>query len=101
VVIAPPGQRPDNVGIVEPSQADPAPTPGGPNPMEPSFVHLRVHSEYSLADGLVRVKPLVAAAAARGMPAVVCSPISPISSPWCASTMPPAAGIKPIVGVDA
>ena len=34
------------------------------------FVHLRVHTEYSLSDGLVRVKPLVARVAELGMPAV-------------------------------
>ena len=32
--------------------------------MNPGFVHLHVHTEYSLVDGLVRVKPLVAACAA-------------------------------------
>ena len=26
-----------------------------------SFVHLRVHSEYSLRDSMVRIKPLLAA----------------------------------------
>ena len=36
----------------------------------PPFVHLHVHSEYSLVDGLVRIKPLVKAAADAGMPAV-------------------------------
>ena len=34
------------------------------------FVHLSVHTEYSLVDSVVRVKPLVKAAAERGMPAV-------------------------------
>ena len=34
------------------------------------FVHLHVHSEYSLADGLFKVKDLVGRAAAAGMPAV-------------------------------
>ena len=34
------------------------------------FVHLHVHSEYSLADGLFKVKDLVKRAAAAGMPAV-------------------------------
>ncbi|MBW9274465.1 MAG: PHP domain-containing protein, partial [Candidatus Thiodiazotropha sp. (ex. Lucinisca nassula)] len=38
--------------------------------MEAPFVHLRVHSEYSLVDGLVRVKPLVKQVAETGMPAV-------------------------------
>ncbi|MGB0663552.1 MAG: DNA polymerase III subunit alpha [Pontibacterium sp.] len=39
-------------------------------PSAPQFVHLRVHSEFSLIDGLIRVKDLVGAAAADGMPAV-------------------------------
>ena len=35
-----------------------------------SFVHLHVHSEYSMLDGAARVKPLVSAAAEQGMPAI-------------------------------
>ena len=35
-----------------------------------SFVHLRVHSDYSLSDGLCRVKKLPGWVADRGMPAV-------------------------------
>ena len=31
--------------------------------MSVSFVHLRLHTEYSLVDGLVRIKPLVKALA--------------------------------------
>ena len=38
--------------------------------MPASFVHLRLHTEYSLVDGLVRVKPLVKALTAMNMPAV-------------------------------
>ena len=38
--------------------------------MPDGFVHLHVHSEYSLADSVVRVPDLVAATAAAGMPAV-------------------------------
>ena len=34
------------------------------------FVHLSVHTEYSLVDSIVRVKPLVAAVQAAGMPAI-------------------------------
>ena len=35
-----------------------------------SFVHLHVHSEYSMLDGAARVKPLVNAAVEAGMPAI-------------------------------
>ena len=38
--------------------------------MSASFVHLRMHTEYSLVDGLVRVKPLVKALTGLNMPAV-------------------------------
>ena len=38
--------------------------------MKQEFVHLRVHSEYSLSDGVVRIKPLVAECVRQGMPAV-------------------------------
>ena len=37
---------------------------------QPSFIHLRVHTEYSLVDGLVRVKPLMSALSEDAMPAV-------------------------------
>ncbi len=33
------------------------------------FVHLRVHTEYSLVDGVVRIPQLMRAAAGAGMPA--------------------------------
>ena len=36
---------------------------------EPRFVHLRVHSDYSMIDGLAKTAPLVKKAAALGMPA--------------------------------
>jgi DNA polymerase III, alpha subunit (EC 2.7.7.7) len=37
---------------------------------EPRFVHLRVHSDYSMIDGLAKTGPLVKKAAALGMPAL-------------------------------
>ena len=36
----------------------------------PEFVHLHVHTAYSLLDGAIRVKDLLAQAQAYGMPAV-------------------------------
>lgn len=38
--------------------------------MAPEFVHLHVHSEYSLLDGAARLKDLVASAARMGMPSL-------------------------------
>ena len=35
-----------------------------------SFVHLRLHTEYSLIDGLLRIKPTLERVAELGMPAV-------------------------------
>ena len=37
---------------------------------QPRFIHLRVHTEYSLLQGAVRVKGLPGQVAAMGMPAV-------------------------------
>ncbi len=68
--------------------------------MNPSFVHLRVHSEYSLVDGLVRIKPLVAAVAELGMPAVAVTDQSNLFSLVKFYKAATAAGIKPISGVD-
>lgn len=41
--------------------------------MQAEFIHLRVHSEYSLTDGLVRVGPLMEKVAELDMPAVAIS----------------------------
>ena len=37
---------------------------------EPEFIHLRVHTAYSILEGAVKLKPLVKAVAEMGMPAV-------------------------------
>lgn len=37
---------------------------------EPRFIHLRVHSDYSMIDGLAKTAPLVKRAAALAMPAL-------------------------------
>ena len=66
--------------------------------MESSFVHLRVHSEYSLVDGLVRVKPLVGAVADAGMPAVAVTDQSNLFAMVKFYRAALAKGVKPIVG---
>ncbi|WP_111640334.1 DNA polymerase III subunit alpha [Marinimicrobium alkaliphilum] len=68
--------------------------------MTTPFVHLRLHTEYSLVDSLVRVKPLVKRVAALGMPAVAvtdqCNFYGLIKFYKAAQ----GAGIKPIAGSD-
>jgi DNA polymerase-3 subunit alpha len=69
--------------------------------MSASFVHLRVHSEYSLVDGLVRVKPLIKQVAKSGMPAVALTDQSNLFALVRFYQAALAAGVKPIAGVDA
>ncbi|MCZ6854920.1 MAG: PHP domain-containing protein, partial [Gammaproteobacteria bacterium] len=38
--------------------------------MSPDFVHLRVHSEFSIADSIIKVRDLAGAVERLGMPAV-------------------------------
>jgi DNA polymerase-3 subunit alpha len=66
-----------------------------------SFVHLRLHTEYSLVDGIVRVPELMAAVAAAGMPAVALTDQSNLFAMVKFYKEAQAAGIKPLIGVDA
>ncbi|HEC16262.1 MAG TPA: DNA polymerase III subunit alpha [Sedimenticola sp.] len=68
--------------------------------MHPAFVHLRLHSEYSLVDGVVRIKPLVKAVAEAGMPAVAVTDQCNLFAMVKFYRAALAAGVKPIVGVD-
>ncbi len=68
---------------------------------QPSFIHLRVHTEYSLVDGVVRVKPLMQALAADEMPAIALTDQSNLFAMVKFTRAALAAGIKPIIGVDA
>lgn len=68
--------------------------------MPVSFVHLRLHTEYSLVDGLVRVKPLVKSVASAGMPAVAVTDQSNMCSLVKFYKAAQGAGIKPICGAD-
>ena len=68
--------------------------------MSVSFVHLRVHSEFSLVDGLVRIKPLAKALAGMNMPAVAITDQSNMCSLVKFYKTAMGAGIKPICGAD-
>ncbi len=66
-----------------------------------SFVHLHVHSEYSMLDGAARVKPLVEAAVEQGMPAVAVTDHGNVFGAYDFWKTATAAGIKPIIGTEA
>jgi DNA polymerase-3 subunit alpha len=68
--------------------------------MQPNFIHLRVHSEYSLVDGMVRIKPLVAKAVELGMPAVALTDQSNLFALIKFYQAALGGGIKPIAGTD-
>ena len=68
--------------------------------MNPGFVHLNLHSEFSLVDGISRIGPLIERTKALGMPALA---ITDRANLFCMVRFyraAVAAGIKPIVGVD-
>jgi DNA polymerase-3 subunit alpha len=64
------------------------------------FVHLRVHSEYSLSDGLVRIKDLAKRTAELDMPAVAISDNSNFYGLIKFHKAAVAAGVKPLFGAD-
>lgn len=65
-----------------------------------SFIHLQCHTDYSLIDGMVQIKPLIKRARELSMPAVAvtehCHFFSVIKFYKAALS----AGIKPIIGID-
>ena len=64
------------------------------------FIHLRLHTEYSLVDGTVRVKPLVAALAEQGMPACAVTDQSNLFGMVKFYRAAISSGLKPIIGID-
>ncbi len=65
---------------------------------DPRFTHLRVHTEYSLLEGAMRVKKLPGLAAEAGMPAIA---VTDTNNMFCAlefSEMAAKAGVQPIIG---
>ena len=65
-----------------------------------SFVHLRLHTEYSLVDSTIRIKQLMPAVEAGGMPAVAMTDQNNLFGMVKFYRAARAAGIKPIFGVD-
>jgi DNA polymerase-3 subunit alpha len=66
----------------------------------PRFVHLHIHSEFSLVDGLVRIKPLIKNVQTAQMPACAMTDFSNLYGLVQFYKAANAAGIKPIIGAD-
>lgn len=64
------------------------------------FVHLQVHSEYSLADGIVRIKDLAKRTAGLEMPAVAMTDRGNLFALLKFYQAALSAGIKPVLGVE-
>ena len=66
----------------------------------PQFIHLRLHSEFSIADGLVRIDELVDAAVVGRQPAVALTDLANLFGMVKFYKAARGKGIKPIVGCD-
>ncbi|MBY7667514.1 DNA polymerase III subunit alpha [Vibrio anguillarum] len=67
---------------------------------EPKFVHLRVHSDFSMIDGLSKVPPLVKKVAEMGMPAVALTDFTNLCGLVKFYGTAHNCGVKPIIGAD-
>jgi DNA polymerase-3 subunit alpha len=66
----------------------------------PRFVHLRLHSEYSVTDGMVRIGDAVKRAAADGMPALALTDLGNLFGLVKFYTAARGKGLKPVAGAD-
>ena len=66
--------------------------------MADSFIHLRVHTIYSLLEGAIPVKALPKLCAAEGMPAVAITDTNNLFGALEASETLAKAGVQPIIG---
>jgi DNA polymerase III subunit alpha len=67
---------------------------------QPSFVHLRCHSEYSILDGIVRIGDYVQAANKDQMPALALTDLSNLFGAIKFYKSARKTGIKPLIGCD-
>ncbi|WP_318452079.1 DNA polymerase III subunit alpha [Photobacterium leiognathi] len=67
---------------------------------EPRFIHLRVHSDFSMIDGLAKVKPIVKKASDLGMPALSITDFTNLCGLVKFYFAAHDAGMKPIIGAD-
>ena len=69
--------------------------------MEPTFVHLHNHSEYSVLDGCLRIEALVQAAYENNMPAVAITDHGNVFGAVQFFKAAKTKGVKPILGIEA
>src|ERR1700690_2545953 len=67
---------------------------------EPRFIHLRLHSEYSVTDGLVRIDEAVAKARESRMPALALTDLANVFGWVKYYRAARSKGVKPIFGCD-
>ena len=70
-------------------------------PGDPQFVHLRIHSEYSIVDGLVRIDDVIKAAVKDKQPAMALTDLANLFAMVKFYKAARGKGIKPIAGCDA
>ncbi|OGA34623.1 MAG: DNA polymerase III subunit alpha [Betaproteobacteria bacterium RIFCSPLOWO2_12_FULL_64_23] len=68
--------------------------------MTPVFVHLRLHSEFTVTDGIVRIDQAVARAAEDGMPALAITDLANLFGMVKFYKAARAQGVKPVIGCD-
>ena len=66
----------------------------------PAFVHLRLHSEFSIVDGTVRIDEAVGAAVADAMPALAITDLANAFGVVKFYKAARTAGVKPLLGCD-
>src|ERR1700722_18435456 len=86
---------PDFVRLVRP------PDPKEGRTLSDSFVHLHVHSEYSMLDGAAKVGKLLAEVERQGMPAVAMSDHGNMFGAYEMYTKAKETSVKPILGIEA
>ncbi|KUI98443.1 DNA polymerase III subunit alpha [Vibrio sp. MEBiC08052] len=67
---------------------------------DPKFIHLRIHSDFSMIDGLSKVPPLVKKVAEMGMPAMALTDFTNLCGLVKFYSTAHSCGVKPIIGAD-
>ncbi len=70
------------------------------NPSPQPFIHLRLHSEFSISDGLITIKPVIARLRELEMPAIAITDLANLFALIKFYSAALKAGIKPVCGCD-